>query len=67
MTDTELLDFCDEAFKRDAFRRKGRFVDVSIGDISLAVQPSSANITFRDVIRKLVEQRVRHITERLTR
>lgn len=67
MTDTELLDFCDAAFKRNAPRRKGVIVDIAIGDISVMIQSNLNDVSFRDVIKKAVQQRVRAATQRLTR
>lgn len=67
MTDTELLDFCDEAFKRNVMHRKGITVDVVIGDVSVVIQPSFSDVSFREVIQRAVKQRVDTITQRLTK
>ena len=66
MTDTELLDFCDKAFARDAPRRKGISTDVAIGDMSVALGRFSGQTTFRDIIEAAVKQRINAVTKRLT-
>ena len=67
MTDTELLDFCDKAFERNAFRRKDITTDVAIGDLSVTIQSRFASITFREVIERAVQQRINSITKRLAK
>ena len=66
MTDTELLDFCDAAFKRDFTKANGVCRDVIIGDVSVMVGGYLSPMTFREVIECAVQQRVDVITKRLT-
>ena len=67
MTDTELLDFCDEAFKRNVARRENITTDVAIGDISIAISPGFSTVSFREVIERAVQQRINSITKRLAK
>ena len=67
MTDTELLDFADEAFKRNLHRLQGIVMDVIIGDVSVLVGRPGGPTTFRQVIEAAVQQRVRTVTQRLTK
>ena len=67
MTDTELLDFCDEAFKRNVTRRENITTDVAIGDISVVVSPNISTMSFREVIERAVQQRINSITKRLAK
>lgn len=67
MSDTELLDFCDEAFKRNMPRVGRGFRDVEIGDISVTIGGNKNIMTFRGVIERAVQQRVDIVTRRLTK
>ena len=67
MTDTELLDFCDEAFERNAFRRRDITTDVAIGDLSVVISPGFSTVSFREVIERAVQQRINSITKRLAK
>lgn len=66
MTDTDLLDFCDEAFKRD-FARERYIKDVAVGDLSTVVGRIGGPTTFRELVEVLVKQHVDRVTKRLTK